>query len=278
MSRPASDSRRYITVFPLRSREDCPLDFALPDSVSGFDAGIFLPGEDPDWQGRSRYPPRVLFLEGGALTVVSHASTGEPAQRWPLERISAVESGHLLLKGWLRFAGSGFDYTVRYNTRGAPAVDRFMSCFRSQLLRDKHALDAAGVHLGDRLDIKFGNALESELDSAEFVQMQLFQPPEVSGKRRLAGDLLALTDRRLLWITDREKGSRCRYGSIASYAPIGAVSHAGLVPGGLQFHLNGAPVWLVPVAPACTEAAERLAAAIVTVRTSSPCRCAGERT
>ncbi len=278
MSRPATDSRQYITAFALRSAEDCPADFALPDTISGFDAGIFLPGDDPEWHGRSRYPPRVLLLTGGALTVISHPSASEPARTWPMEQISMVESGHMLLKGWLRFAVSGFDCAVRYNTRGAPSVDRFMRCFRSQLLRNAQPHDGPAVHLGEPLDIKFGNALESALDSAEAVQVQVFQRPEVSRKMRLAGDLLVLTDRRLLWITDREKGFRCRYGSIASYAPIGAVSHAAPVPGGLQVHLNGAPDWLVPVAPACTQAVERLAAAIVTARTSSPCRSATVRT
>ena len=51
--RPAIDSRHYIVAFELRSTDDCPPDFELPSSLAGFDAGLFLPRDDPDWFGRS---------------------------------------------------------------------------------------------------------------------------------------------------------------------------------------------------------------------------------
>jgi len=250
MTLPATDSRHYIVILELRSAEDCPPDFELPDSLAGFDAGLFLPGD--------AWPPRVLLLERGALTIVSHPSSAEPVHRWDMRQISSVESGHMLLKGWLRFTGSGFDYTVRYNTRGLPAVGRFMARFRSAFLRGARVRDAREVQIGERLDIKFANALEAELDAAETLCRQFFQPPEVSKRRRLPGDLLALTDRRLLWITDRENGFRSRYGSIASYAPLDAVSHIALAPDGLQVDLNGSARWQVPIAPAYRQAVEEL--------------------
>jgi hypothetical protein len=90
-------------AFGLRSAEDCPPDFALPDSLAGFHAGLFLPGDT--------WPPRLLLLQRGGLAIVSHPSAGEPVHRWTMEQIGAVESGHMLLKGWLRFTGADFDYT-----------------------------------------------------------------------------------------------------------------------------------------------------------------------
>ena len=84
--------------------------------------------------------------------------------------------------------------------------------------------------------MKFANALALELDFGETVLMRLFQPPRqvisrswlLPHRRWVAGDLLALTGRRLLWITDLEEGSFSRYGSIASYAPFDAVQSIGL--------------------------------------------------
>ncbi len=263
---PAIDSRQYILAFELRSTGECPPDFELPASLVGFDAGLFLPRDDPDWFGRSSYSPRILLLKDSALHVVSHPSTGEPPRRWTMDQISAVESGYMLLKGRLRFtgagAGPGLDYTVRYNTRGFPSVFRFMRRFRDQFLGGVPALaTTAPLHFGEGLDIKFANALTRELDSGEAVLMRVFQPPrEVRSRswllpRRhwIAGDLLALTGRRLLWITDRERGSYSRYGSIASYARFDAVRSIGLTPGGggqiLQVNLNHSSAWQLPIAP-----------------------------
>lgn len=284
----AIDSRQYILAFELRSTDDCPPDFELPASLAGcdagFDAGLFLPRDDPDWFGRSSYPPRILLLKDGTLHSVSHPSSGEPPCRWAMNQIAAVESGHMLLKGRLRFTGAGpapgpgFDCVIRYNTRGFPAVFQFMRRFREEWLRGVPALAPRPVHFGEGLDIKFANVLARELDSGEAVPIQLFQPPrEVKSRswllpRRhwIAGDLLAMTDRRLLWITDRERGSYSRYGSIASYARFDAVRSIGLAPGGggqiLQVNLNHSSAWQLPIAPEsrgdCRRVAGEFAAAL----------------
>jgi hypothetical protein len=272
----AIDSRQYIVALDLHSTDDCPPDFELPSSAAGFDGGLFLPRADPDWFGRSSYPPRILLLNGNALHVVSHPSAGEAPGRWELDQISWVESGHMLLKGWLRFAGSGFDCTVRYNTRGFPPVCRFMQRFRAKLLRGARPQgtsqvdSGAGRQVGGRLDIKFTNALAGELDSAETVLMQVFQPPEVrsgrwrlSRRRWIAGDLLALTDSRLLWITDRDRGSYSRFGSVVSYAPFDAVLSIGLASDRgkdlLKVDLKGGFAWQLPMASESREGRRRMA-------------------
>jgi len=115
------DSRDYMLAFELRSIDDCPPDFELPSSMAGFDAGLFLPRGDRDWLGQPLYPPRILLLKGGWLHIVSHPSTGDLPRRCAIEQIASVESGQMLLKGWLRFTGSGFDCTVGYNTLGSAA-------------------------------------------------------------------------------------------------------------------------------------------------------------
>ncbi len=246
--------------------------------MAGFDTGLFLPRGDRDWFGRPLYPPRILLLKGGTLYIVSHPSTGEPPRQCAMEQISSVESGHMLLKGWLRFKGSGFDYTVRYNTRGFRPVFQFMHRFRDELLGTPLRPDASTLPFEAGLDVKFANALALELDSGETVLMRAFQPPgEVASRSWLfprhhwiSGDLLALTSRRLLWITDRERGSCSRYGSVASYAPFDAVLGFGLTSsqGGeiLQVELNEGSAWQIPIASAspwdCRQAAEEFAAAL----------------
>jgi hypothetical protein len=82
--------------------------------------------------------------------------------------------------------------------------------------------------------------------------------------------LLALTGRRLLWITDRERESYSRYGSIASYAPFDAVRSIGLTSGRsghiFQVNLNGGSAWRIPITAEsrwdCKRVAEEFAAAL----------------
>jgi len=135
-----------------------------------------------------------------------------------------------------------------------------MRRFRDELLNGPGAHDAPELGLGASLNTKFSNALSQELDREEKVATQFFQPPrEVKLKRwfmprhhRLAGDLLVLTGRRLIWITDRDRGSRSIYGNITSYAPLGAVSRMDVTPSEkghvLQVDLNGSR-WRIPIAP-----------------------------
>jgi hypothetical protein len=238
--------------------------------MTGFDTGLFLPRGDRD--------PCVLLLKDDTLSIVSHPGTGEPLRQCALQQISSVESGHMLLKGWLHFTGSGFDYTIRYNTRGIGPVLRFMRCFRGGWLRGAGPHGTSEADAGAGLDIKLGNALAGEMDSGETVLMQVFQPPREMRSRSwwlrrhhwIAGDLLALTGRRLLWITDRERGSYSRYGSIASYAPFDAVRSIGLTLGRsghiLQVNLNCGSAWRIPITAEsrwdCKRVAEEFAAAL----------------
>lgn len=257
----AIDSRDYIVAFRLYSADDCPPDFHLPPALAGFEAGLFLPRDDPDWLGRSSYPPRLLLLKGRRLYLIAHPATGGPTVECPMDAICSVESGYMLLKGWLRFTGLGFDHTVRYNTRGFRAVFRFIERFRDELLKGARAYAAPELRLGASLDIKFSNALSQELDRGERAATQFFQPPrELKSKRwliprhrLLAGDLLALTGRRLIWITDRDRRSYSRYGSITSYAPLSAVAGMEATADGsghlLQVDLNGGNHWRIPIAP-----------------------------
>lgn len=271
--RTAVDSRNYIVAFELRSAADCPADFHLPPAAASLDTGIFLPRDNPDWFGRSAYPARVLLLSCDAFRAVPHPSANEPPWLCLIEHISSVESGHMLLKGWLSFRGAGFNYMVPYNTRGHPSVLRFMRRFRERWL-GTGGLPAAGVSLGEDFDLRFANALADELDPGEAVAARFFQSPRES-KRRCAlhrsrwipGDLLALTGRRVIWITDRHHGLRAQFGSISCYAPLRAVQGLGLAsrPSGsyLQVSLDGESPWLIPIAAGHRSAAEEFAARVL---------------
>jgi hypothetical protein len=265
----AVDSRKYIVSIELRSAADCPNDFRLPAAAAAFDAGIFLPRDDPDWFGQYAYPPRMLLLAGDTLWLMPHPSANERAGLCGLEHISSVESGHMLLKGWLAFRGVGFDYAIPYNTRGQPTVLRFMRKFRTAWLGSGE-LVPGGIAMGDDLDVRFANALEDELDPEETVAVKFFQRGRQLKRRwtirrttqSLPGDLLVLTNKRVIWITDRERGAKAQFGTISTYAPFRTLRAARLVSKGnkcfFQLDLPGTRC-LVPVGDGYTSEGEAFA-------------------
>jgi hypothetical protein len=231
MGRAAIDSRDYIVAFLLYSPDDCPPDFELDSCLRDFEVGLFLPRDDPDWFGRSSYPPRILLLRHGQLTILSHPAVEEGVWQCRLSDLISVESGHMLLKGWLRFAGNGFDRTIRYNTRGYRSVLLFIQRFREAWLGKSVSVGLdSPVKRPAELTMKFDEALAIELDPDESVRAYFYEPPrEISFRKWLfrrrtdtPGDLLVLTDRRLIWITDRDRGSRAPYGTVTLSSPLDA--------------------------------------------------------
>ena len=269
--RTAADSRNYVVAFEVRSAADCPGDFLLPRAAAGADAGIFLPRDDPDWFGRSAYPPRILLLSAGTFWAVPHPSANALPVYCEIGRISSIGSGRMLLKGWLSFRCAGFDCTIPYNTRGHPSVLGFIRQFRSRWLGALREDGTPQVTLGDELDIRFANALADELDPGEAVAARFFQLPRESklswplrGTRWTRGDLLAKTDRRLIWITDRDRGSRLQYGTISSCAPLRSSWKLTLISRRNEWHLQvvlpGEEPWRIPITAAHSLQAERFAA------------------
>ena len=85
---------------------------------------------------------------------------------------------------------------------------------------------------GSTPEIKFQNAERAALEREERVLARFFNPGRTRKHRawrlfrvesREPGDYLAVTDRRLLWITDRYRDYSERYGSILRSAPLGNV-------------------------------------------------------
>ena len=253
------DSRDYILPLEILNIRDVPADFCLPAEWTRFEAGLFLPRDRPDWFGRSAYPARILLLSRDKLFALPHPSTREGPAVCGLKEISFVESGQMLLRGWMSFRASKFDCTTPYNRCGYRPVCRFMRRFRVAWLPDRSVRTEPPIEFGDTLDCKFKYALAEELDPAERSVAGFFQAPrEVRVKKFCfsqlrwdAGDLIALTPRRVLWITDRDSSGYARYGTIARSAPISAVRSIQLIsvtePPSLEVAFEAGPSWIVPL-------------------------------
>jgi hypothetical protein len=230
---PQVDSRQYIFAYLIRSLGDVPADFPIPAGDAAFRLGLFLPRDEPDWFGRSSYPTRILLLSGQAIVILPHPKTKEPVIRIPLQELRFVEAGHILLIGWLRFVAKGSEHQLPYNTRSGPPVEEFLRILRDEYLPVTLDLTPCGpIEFGEPLDLKFRNAEYFELDAGERVLLRFFSPATKKIRRRwifpwesrVPGDLVVLTNRRVLWITERVQERYAAYGTVTRSAPVSALS------------------------------------------------------
>jgi hypothetical protein len=217
------DSRQYRISFAIETLSQVPADLVLPSGLGAFDAGVFLPRAEADWLGRRRYPPRILLVSGHEAWVVTHPAAGEQPVRLPLDRIERVEWGRILLTGWIVLTWDCGQVKLQYNTRARAPVEK---CIRT--IEDRW-LPAAptGAKLsaevfGRPLDLKFKYAWSAEQLAGESPLAQFFQPA-VQGNTSSAGDLVLVTSRRLLWITERREGKYERYGTVCHSARVSSI-------------------------------------------------------
>jgi hypothetical protein len=261
---PEIDSRQYIFSYLIRSPDDAPADFPIlePERLR---IGLFLPRDGPDWFGRRAYPPRIVLLEANAIVVLTHPRYAEPPVRVALPDIVFCENGHILLIGWIRLVTTASSAIhLPYNT----GLDRSVSEFVDTLLREylaeekesgnESAPSAGHSTFGAPLDIKFGNSLAHALQPGEHLRATWFtQPYQVSRRwglfrvnTQVGADLVAYTDRRILWITDRCNGRYERYGTVVSSAParrvIGAQSQRWGDANALTISLHSGASWSIP--------------------------------
>ena len=254
------DSRQYIFSFAIETLSLVPADFILPPDLRGLRAGVFLPQAEPDWFGRRKYPARILLLTEHEVVVVAHPTAGEEPQRLPLEHIERIEWGRILLTGWIVFAWDGGQKQLLYNTRARGPVEKFMRTFEDRWLPERPRLEAHPPStFGEPLNVKFEYARSAELVLGDAPFAQFFQPA-VCGTRRLlwfhwkswsAGDLVAATSRRLLWITERRHGRYERYGTVSHWAPLAAVAEVQCARtdrgSELRFTFRSGASWRIPL-------------------------------
>ncbi len=227
-----ADSRQYRFAFIADSWDQLPADFGVPQASRGFRSALFLPRHDCGWFGRSLYPPRVIFLYPDAIEICAHRSCYEEPTRIPLRELQFVEVGRILLSGWLRFAGERSDRILLYNTVSSRPVDWFLAALREAYVPAQAAGEYHRAPFRGPLDLKFRNACRQELDLGEEMLVQFFHAARRTVRRIgpfkreswSASDLLGITDRRILWITDRHCGRYQRYGRVTSFAPLASVS------------------------------------------------------
>jgi hypothetical protein len=171
-----------------------------------------------------------------------------------------IELGRFLLLGWIKLSTSLTNQTFVFSSVGGRAVDHLLKEIRRAWLPVNASMEFSldeSPATAAVVTFKFQKRLDRELDIDETVRQTLFIPPGKVCQRKnlfrkvlhIPGDLLAITSRRVLWITDRERSGETRelYGSIARYAPLGKVAGISLDTQKLHINFQAAPCWSIPI-------------------------------
>ncbi len=252
-----TDSRDYITPFSIFNVDDVPPDFDLPPELPGQFTGLFLP-QDAGWFALRRFPPRLVILAGDAVWIVPRKTTR--ATRIALDRLETQECGRILLLGWIGLQWEGRAETLHYNRHAAFTVERFLDRLKDAWLgQGLPIMRTEARAYGAELDLKFGQAKCPELRRDERVAVHFFHPSLCLEKHRFgfrrqarsAGDLVILSNLRVLWITERHRAGYEPYGTVSRSAPVCAIQsiRSRLSEGktSLECLLRCGTVWEVPL-------------------------------
>lgn len=260
MNEPVS-STQYRFSYQIRSAKDLPADFHLPEQNLAFEIGIFVPQDrSPDPRKGNAHPARIFLLQKECLTVYAHPTANQAAVHIDVHDLKMVELGRFLLLGWVKLSTSLTNHTFFFNSESGHTVDHLLREIRRTWLPINASMEFSldeSPATAAVLTFKFQKRLDRELDIDETVRKTWFMPPEKIRQRKnlfrkvvhIPGDLLAITSRRVLWITDRERGGETRelYGSIARYAPLSQVKRISLDIQKLQVKFQVVPSWSIPV-------------------------------
>jgi len=257
------DSRDYVCAFAINGTGDVPADFESPPAVSDLLAGSFLPQSEPDWLRRRAYPARILLLTRDALWVIPHSRAKEQKFLIPLRDLETLECGRILLLGWVGFRWGDVQQVLPYNRRCSLTVERFLTRLKTRWFTQEAHQPEAELPLhrdyGAALNQKFEYALEAEMiDDDERPLIRFFQPSIRRVRRRFfryetwsAGDLVLLSRRRVLWITERRGAAYEPYGTVSYSAPLAALVDVRYRPAEdrpqLQVCLRSGESWQLPL-------------------------------
>jgi hypothetical protein len=249
------DSQYFASVFPLSSAGDLPPDFELAGDLTRFSFGVFLPLFETE-PARPPHPPTAILLYPSQLVI---AARDARPRIIPLSNLQYVEYGHYLLQGWIGFVTNGRMNRFPFNTLKRHAVDELMRRLTAAWAPENYALPASHVVPVVELDLKFRYAEAAALGPRETILTRFFSrtrmsaSPVLDGRppHRNAGGYLAITSRRLLWITERNRGCYEPYGSILRFAPLKNLTdifvHSSGRNSGLFCRLKSGTLWYIPL-------------------------------
>jgi hypothetical protein len=180
-------------------------------------------------------PAQIVLLFASYLLLADSSCPHRTEYRIPLHSIAFIESGRLLFERWFALITTDATYRFPYSIRDEGCVDTFLYALRSRLMPIRASSRLVeGMSCGADLELKFACAQSDELDPEERMLIRFFSPHIRTTqahhwffrrKLYLPADYVGITNRRILWLTDRHNGQANVGGIIARYCAVARTTH-----------------------------------------------------
>lgn len=224
---------QYDHAYLIHRPDHLPIDFPVDTDFDRFLCGLFLPQRDAGRLNKSAYSARIVLLFQDRVAVVAHPATGDPPVDVRLNEILAIEHRRVYPDATITVRTSGDVQKWSYDLHGEGFVGEFLFQLRQILLTDEETTGRASrATFGEPLDHKFGCGESDNLDRSEPLIARFFSAPTtlvekrwfLKSKTTVAGEYLALTPRRALWLSDQIDDNYEPRGIMSRFAPLRQVA------------------------------------------------------
>lgn len=224
---------QYTHAYLIYRHDHLPTDFPVEADFAKLVCGLFLP---PRRQGRfavAACPARILLLFPDMVAIIPYPATGSPRLNLRLNEIVVIEQRQLFPDASITMRASKAIHEWPYGVHEGGLVGEFLFQLRQLFLANEPKERTAGRGIfGEPLDHKFGCGESDYVDRSEALTARFFSAPSTLVQKRwlfptkvaVPGEYLALTSRRILWLSDQIEGVYQPAGMMAKYVPLRHIS------------------------------------------------------
>jgi hypothetical protein len=193
-----ADSRAYRFAFLVRNHCEMPSDFRDCANSEEFEIGLFLPQDHTDRFAQPKYIPHLLLLQGTELRILPHPAHEQKSGSIFLPDIMVIERAQFLLSAWVVLATRHAHLKLPYPRREEGPVLAFLKSVIAKLPSYEFAANLSSADSGPQPGKALRAVLAGEFISKEAPAIQWSRSSPRNGRF----DLLAITNRRLIWLTN----------------------------------------------------------------------------
>jgi hypothetical protein len=252
----------YRQAYLIGRQEHLPTDFPLAVDFEQVVSGMFVPARAYGRLIGPRSPACIVLLLPTMLLVSVHPREGGTRKIIPLHEILAIESRQVFPEGRITIRTANSVHEWPYDLHAEGYVTEFMYQLRQAVLSDEETQRSPDRSIfGEPLNHRFGCAESDSLDRGEPLIARFFSAPSITIRKRwlfkiklpVPGEYLAVTSRRVVWITNRVDGIHQATGIMSSYAPlrhfVGIGLHCQEKTCEMNLAFYGGICWRVPIQP-----------------------------